>query len=321
MLLLAAQSLIANAQTGIDAKTGVRIDASRITVGDEAHVFLEVQHNPSTSTIQWAQLPDTFSRLEITGKGPIDTTRSNGLVTYKQKLVVTGFDSGIFTIPSFQFTVLPKGGTPYVLSTDSMHLLVQTVAVDTTRPFRAIKTIIPVNETIAGKLKDLLLGRAAARDYIWVGIIFALIVALILGIIIKRRKPVVIATGPQESLQEKAQRLLNTIDKEQLWQKGEVKEYYVRLTDVLRGYIEARFDTAALELTTDELIEKARTIPELQQIATPLESILRTADLAKFAKAQPLPQEHVESMQLARELVVATTPSSSQSTNPTTTAA
>ena len=309
ILLMAGSASVVQAQNG-DAKAGVRIDVTHITVGDAARVFLEISHNPATSAIQWAQLPDTFSKLEIVDRTPIDTIKNGSLITYKQRLSVTGFDSGVYTIPSFQFTVLPQGGTPYLLPTDSLQLLVQTVAVDTTKAFRPIKGVITVQYTW--------------RDYIWV-IIGALIFLILAAFVIlyfvrnKRNKVPVKVDVPTISLEEKAQSLLQALDNEQLWQKGQVKEYYVRLTDILRGYVEARYQTAALELTTDELIEKARITPGLLTIAQPLETILRTADLAKFAKAQPLPQEHIQSMELARSIIATAKPAPVQTppTSPT----
>ena len=71
----------------------------------------------------------------------------------------------------------------------------------------------------------------------------------------------------------------------------------------MRGYIEERFNTHALELTTDELLTKVQLTKDLQPYYTTLSIILHTADLAKFAKAQPLPQEHTEAMENAIQFV------------------
>jgi hypothetical protein len=124
----------------------------------------------------------------------------------------------------------------------------------------------------------------------------------------KRIKAPVRDTKPQLSLQEKALQVLAELEAKKLWEQGKVKNYYVELTDIVRGYIEARFNTPALELTTDELLYKARTQQDLMPIASQLEQILRTADLAKFAKAQPLPEEHVAAIQNAKEIVSITRP-------------
>ena len=48
---------------------------------------------------------------------------------------------------------------------------------------------------------------------------------------------------------------LEILKEEQLWQKGEVKIYYTRLTEILRKYLENRFRVYSLELTTDETLE------------------------------------------------------------------
>ena len=113
---------------------------------------------------------------------------------------------------------------------------------------------------------------------------------------------------PSESLQEKTLRQLTELDMRQLWQKNQVKEYYVELTDIVRNYVEMRFQTPALELTTDELLYKVQIHRELQPHYALLSSILHTADLAKFAKAQPLPQEHMDAMEKAKQFVETSKP-------------
>jgi hypothetical protein len=109
-------------------------------------------------------------------------------------------------------------------------------------------------------------------------------------------------------LHEKALRLLAALEAESLWQKGEVKEYYIRLTDILRNYIEARFGIPALERTTDELSAAAKKHPELCLQADRLHGILATADMAKFARAQPTPAEHAAAMQDTKDLIIASIP-------------
>ena len=109
--------------------------------------------------------------------------------------------------------------------------------------------------------------------------------------------------GPQESLQDKTLRLLAELDAKSLWQKKQVKEYYIQLTDIVRDYIEQRFRTPAMELTTDELLEKVKVHKDIVSYYSILSDILHTADLAKFAKAEPLPQEHIDTMDKAKLFV------------------
>ena len=281
-----------------DATASARLDPRQIVVGDQARVFIEVKNNPSTGRVQWAAIPDTFNTLEVVERGKIDTVQQGGYITYRQRLIVTGFDSGVYKIPPVVFTVIPNAGTPYMVQTDSFELLVQTVAVDTTKAFKPIKGIMDV--------------KSNWLDYVWyiVGIVVfvALIVFVVLYFVKHKKVAPPVAEGPKETLQEHTLKLLDELESRQLWQKKQVKEYYVELTDIVRNYIEARFSTSALELTTDELLYKVQLHRELQPYYALLADILHTADLAKFAKAEPLPQEHTAAMDKAKQLVAASKP-------------
>ncbi len=285
-----------------DATATARLDVRQILVGDQAKLFLEVRHNPSSVKIQWPTILDSFNKLEVVEKGKIDTIKQGGYITYKQKLLVTGFDSGLFQIPPFQFAVIPTSGTASVLTTDSFQLLVQTVAVDTNKAFKPIKSIMFVDATWL--------------DYLWyiIGGI-ALVVLTIIGVVyyMKHKKPVVKEPKqPKVPLQDQVLAKLAELDARQLWQKNQVKEYYIELTDIVRSYIEERFKTHAMELTTDELLYKARLHKELQQYVSVLTVILQTADLAKFAKSQPMPQEHFDAMDNAKKFVDSSRPVTNQ---------
>jgi hypothetical protein len=289
-----------NAYAQGDAKVDVKMDANQVLVGDQVRYFIEAQHNAMKGRMQWASIPDTFNNLEVVEKGRIDTIKKGDIITYRQRLLISGFDSGMFTVPSFIFPVIPNNGTAYTIQTDSFQLLVQTVAVDTTQPFKGIKAIMPVKTTWL--------------DYIWYiigAIAFIILISVVVIYFIRNRKvagPVTAPPPPVETLQEQALRMLAALERKQLWQGSKVKEYYVELTDILRGYIEARFNTPAMELTTDELLASARMHRELRLHVEPLSTILYTADLAKFAKAQPLPHEHTSAMELAVQFINATNP-------------
>jgi hypothetical protein len=281
-----------------DAGVVTKLDPPQIMVGDRARLFLEVTNHPSKGTLYWSQIPDTFNSLEVIEKGKIDTITNGDVVTYKQRLLITGFDSGVFKIPSFYFALRSSAGDSFYIQSDSLNILVQTVAVDTTQAFKPIKNIIYV--------------KASWLDYLWyiVGGVLLLAGIVVLTVYLARRKkPVpVIPEGPKETLQEEALRLLNELEAKQLWQNDKIKEYYVDLTAIVRGYIESRFLTAALELTTDELLQKVQVQRELMPHYTLLSAILHTADMAKFAKAQPLPQEHIDAIDKARQFIKGTTP-------------
>jgi len=280
------------------AKAEARLDARQISVGDQARLFIEVQNDPSTGRVEWAVIPDSFNSLEVVERGKIDTLRQGQGVTYRQRLIITGFDSGMFKVPPVVFSIIPNSGAPYTVQTDSFNLLVQTVAVDTTKGFRGIKGIVYVKSTWMDYLPYIIGG----------ALLLVLIIVALVYYLRKKKVAPPVPQGPVESLQDKTLRMLAELEARQLWQKTKVKEYYIELTDIVRNYIEERFNTPAMELTTDELLYKAQLLKDLQPYVSILSVILTTADLAKFAKAQPLPQEHTDVMEKAREFVSSSRP-------------
>ena len=77
-----------------------------------------------------------------------------------------------------------------------------------------------------------------------------------------------------------------------LWQSGKSKEYYTYLTDIAREYLEGQFNIDAIEMTSDEILEEVKKLQIDKLILSKLEHTLTTADLVKFAKANPSPTEN-----------------------------
>ncbi|MGC4056778.1 MAG: DUF4381 family protein [Chitinophagaceae bacterium] len=287
-------------QITVAAKT----DAQQIVVGDQLRYFITVQTQKGNAVI-WPKIADTFNSLEIVEKSKIDTGTDGNNVTYKQRLLITGFDSGSFAIPRLIFSVK---GTTDTFFTDSFRIAVNTVPVDTTKPFKEIKGLEEV--------------QTSWRDYIWmiVGILITVIIIVLVTLYFARRKkpakPVIPAKT--ETFSERALRLLAELDARQLWQQDKPKEYYTELSDIVRQYIEARFQTNAMELTTDELLQKARKHREMTSFIKSLKPLLHAADMAKFAKAHPLPEEHIEALELARNFVRVSAPKEPKPQNPAT---
>lgn len=280
----------ANAQARIETK----IDAQQIVIGDQLRYFVTATIDSTKSQLRWCAFPDTFNTLELVEKGKIDTSRNGANIVYKQRLLITGFDSGSYLIPPFVFVAQNKNGTIDSIFTDSFRLMVNTVAVDTTKPFKAIKDIVAVQSTWLDNLPAIIGLLVGLALIIWVVLYF-----------IKNKKLAQLQKAPEkvETYHERTLRLLQELDNKQLWQQDKTKDYYTELSEVIRHYIEQRFKTNAMELTTDELLRKAKKHREMTSFRSSLKPLLEAADLAKFAKANPLPEEHIEAMELAINFV------------------
>ena len=86
--------------------------------------------------------------------------------------------------------------------------------------------------------------------------------------------------------------------------RGEVKEYHIEASDVIRRYIEARFRVTALEMTTWEILQGLRQVGAGQGFRDDVRRFLDQCDLVKFAKVRPSSDASRDMLQLGRDLVV-----------------
>mgnify|MGYP006962708094 CR=1 FL=1 len=277
----------------------VHTDSSQILIGSQFHLYLDITL-PSSYRLQGYALPDSFNHIEVVHRGQADTTSAGGQWLYHQVLTLTSFDSGRWQIPSFPVVLAssrPNDTSHLILQTDSLWIGVQTVPVDTSKPFMPIKDIRRVKLTWLDVLPYVLLGIA------WV--------LLVLGIIyvLRHRKRKAVPAVIQQPLQppyEEAMAQLKQWQAEQPWTKMQMKEYFTRLTDVLRRYVERAFEIPAMEITSGELLEQIDKHPILREHRAVWEEILSEADRVKFARWPSSPEMAAHCLEKAIQVVEVT---------------
>ena len=225
----------------------------------------------------------TFGKLEVIRNYAIDTVRKDDKYDLIKRYGLTQFDSGRYVIPKMTVLINKK---PYL--SDSITVNVKDVLVDTLKQkMYDIKPISQVENSDSNWWKYVLI------LLLIIGIA-ALIYYLIKKYQTKKAEAIVFKTPI-----EKAIGMLKILETKQLWQKGEIKNYYSELTDIARDYIEEVIEIPAKESTTSELIaglKKAVNDKKLtftKQSFSNLENVLKQADLVKFAKVQPI-QNQIE---------------------------
>ena len=274
--------LLVNGQE-IKVKTALEHDS--IWLGDQIKLLIVVEQ-PSGTKIQFPQLPDSIQKVEILNKSKIDTSKLDGTrIQLKQTYLVTCFDSGAHYIPPFKF-VLKRGISTDSLKSNDLTLFVKLPPVDLKRPPADIKKPFTAPVTLK-EIAPWLLG------IILIGAIVFLVIYAISRY--KRKKPL-FQRPPKPKLPAHVIALqeLDKLKGEELWQHEKVKDYYTRLTDIVRIYIEDRFRISAMEQTTFEILsdfnKKEKEVDK--KSVTELKEILELADFVKFAKLTPLPDEN-----------------------------
>jgi hypothetical protein len=273
-------------------KVTTAIDTTKNKIGAEFKLTLKA----NVDTLSKVSFPAfrNFGALEVIESYPVDTIKKDDRYELVKKYGLAQFDSGKYVIPGLPVII---NGKPFM--TDSIGVEVNNIAVDTLKQkMYDIKDIIPVKDEIG--------------DW-WIYVLILIAIAVggyLLYHFIKRKQQQKADELAYKTPIEKATLLLQSLEKKELWQKGEVKNYYSELTDIARNYIEEAIHIPAMESTTSELIVALRSASVQKKMSlTPetvenLERVLRQADLVKFAKSKPLDYEITEDRNKIEKVIV-----------------
>ena len=268
------------------------IDTTKNKIGAEFKLTLKT----NVDTLSKVVFPNVknFGALEVIQSYPIDTIKKNDRYELVKKYGLAQFDSGKYTIPSVRILINSKA-----FLSDSLRVEVANVEVDTLKQkMYDIKDIAPADNSIGDWWKWLL-----------VLLIIAGLGALAYWYVKKHKEKKEEAEIYKTPI-EKATNLLNTLEKKELWQRGEIKEYYSELTDIVRIYIEEAIEVPAMESTTSELIQalKIASLKKKMELSKEtidnLFTVLKQADLVKFAKSKPLDFEITEDRKKIERAIV-----------------
>ena len=288
ILIICLVSFLAFSGYSQEIKVSAKLDTNKITIGDQFHLTMELS-KPISANVFFPLLQDTIiTEIEIIGSKEIDTISINkNNITLQKTYTLTSFDSGAYIIKPFAFLV---DSIDTIFTEKKLFIMVNTMQVDTAKKEIAdIKAPFEAPMTFREFIQEY-------WPYIAIGLF--IILALVLLFIFrdklipqKKEKPK--PTKPAEPGYVIAIRELEQLKEKKLWQNNNVKKYYIELTDILRTYLYNQFDIYSLEMTTSETIEEILKLDIItEELKSKLQQVLSLADFVKFAKAQPLPDEH-----------------------------
>ncbi|WP_411766324.1 hypothetical protein [Winogradskyella sp. A3E31] len=253
------------------------VDTTTIKIGEQINYKIKVEAD-STKLVVFPE-GQTFTPLEMVEASEIDTIRKDIKFQLFRNYALTQFDSGGYFVPKQKVIIGDQ-----TFFTDSLKVRVNTVEVDTTKQgLYDIKPIIEVEKSASKWWFYLLL----------VLLIIALI-AFLLYWFIWRKKPLTeeeeIALLPPY---DRAKLALQKLDEKGYLEQEAIKDYYSELTLIIRKYLDEKVYDRALESTTDELISRLQLLKDANELELEpdtirnIKSILKRADLVKFAKSKP----------------------------------
>ncbi|HZD03634.1 MAG TPA: hypothetical protein VE173_01915, partial [Longimicrobiales bacterium] len=274
------------------------LDTARATVGDRITLTVTVGH-PSGSRVVW---PDSlnlapFEVLGARAGGPAaggEGLRSTAAFT------LTAFELGDLEVPSVDVVVAGPGEARDTLSTQPVGVRVLSVGADESGDIRDIRgpLSIPLSLLRVGLWVLLALATTAGGWLLW---------RRMRG---RRQRPAAAAlpASPPRPPHEVALEALAGVEASPLLERGQVKEYHIRVSDILREYVEARYRVGALEMTTGEVLEGLRGAAVDEPFLDGLRRFLEPCDLVKFAKVRPGAEASRKVLALGRHLVESSIP-------------
>jgi hypothetical protein len=269
-----------------------KLDKASMPIGAQT-VLHVAAHIPAKSAITFPQLRDSIGKIKIVKGLKPDTAfdkNNPASETITHNYAITCFDTGHYVIPELELHTAT--GT---FKTGKVNLKITAVPVDTTKTFYDIKQPFVVHYTFWDWLRD---------HWIWV-VLVAVILLAVPGLIyfLRKRPEVIIKKAPVVStLEDITLNKLYALRDKKLWQQN-VKLYHTELVDILHKYLEKRYGIHTEEKTTAEILSSLQEKTMTDSAGNLLAQILKLADLVKFAKENPSPDENEQQMDAAIDFI------------------
>ena len=237
--------------------------------------------------------------IELRTSFTADTVEvGSGRIQINYKVPLQAFDSGTYRLPAFVYVSESDTARSNVLT-----LQVVPVKVSAEDP---IAGFAPVAEPEGKRFYDVVPDWLA--DFWWVIILALLAVAAVVWALRRYKKEgTVLKKKPEPTPYEEAIRNLRELKTRNLWEQGMEKEYFTRLTDILRIYLDKRFGINAMEMTSREIMDCLYD-SDVKDKRDYVRQILSVADFVKFAKVRPLPADNIAAYDNAVRFVEETKP-------------
>ena len=275
IIYLITSVLASFAQASVEAK----ISPIEMMIGEQAQVTISVQADENAKV----EFPTFKPRQELVpGVEVLDAQRSTD---HTLTLVLTSFDGNLYHLPPFKVKVNGKE-----LKTADLAMKVVEVEVDTTKmdQFYGPKDV----QDVPFQWSDLSLS-------FWLSVLLLVLIAINYYLYLRLRdnKPIITHIKIVKRLlpHQKAMKEIEQIKADKMVSSENPKEYYTKLTDTLRRYIEERYGFSAMEMTSSEIIGRLMASGD-QQSLTELTQLFMTADLVKFAKYSTMINENDQNL-------------------------
>lgn len=272
-----------------------KVDRAKITIGDRITYSIIIIKD-ETVEVEFPEFGANLGSFEILDYNDPEPVKRDGKIELIKEYIISTFVTGEFEIPPATIRFAMESDTTWQeLSTESIKIVVESLQ--------------PSEE---GDIRDIKPPLELERDYtrlirVGVVVLVLLLIAILLYYFIKRRREgkslIPMREKPPRPPHEIALEELDKLTKSDLLEKGEIKLFYIEISEIIRRYIEGRFYIIAIEMTTTELLQNMNEEEIDARITEMVAEFLHQCDFVKFAKYKPVDDENEKTVRLAYEIV------------------
>ncbi len=281
--------------TAAQVSAKATVDSTHMLIGDHMRLHVEVSQQNGIVVQPIKPSLKEGSPLEFLSESKWDTLKGGSSLLLRKELVFTAWDSGYQRVPPIS-VVFKNGKKLDSVRTNDIPVYVE----------------MPVADTTLADIKPIIAEPSNWKDYLpHIGTVVALLILAVLYFATRKKKSQEEIPAPPPLIippHELAFQKLKTLKEAKLWQRGELKNYHSELTYIVREYLEKRYSVQALEQTTDEILQQLKKTGFDGSLSEKLTRLLQTADLVKFAKAEPPADYHDQAMAYAEDFIRQTKP-------------
>jgi hypothetical protein len=291
LIMLSSINLFSN-----DYNLKIKSNKDTVEIGDK--IILDILSKfPKSSKNFKVTSEDSTDRYSILKLLKLDTIIDKNFVTLKGRVEFYNYNLENVIIKPIKINYDVEDSINLFLKSNSIKIINKLQNADTSKAFKDIKPVIDVD-----------------FDYSQYILYFFLVVIILLLLYfvykyLNNKKPIenlIENVTPKIPANLLALEALKALENELLWQKGNTKAYYTRLSEILKIYIENYFRIDCLELTTNELLVILNSSNINKDYIMKLQIILVTSDMVKFAKYESNSNENINLMKSAFDFVEST---------------
>lgn len=299
-MLLAVGCISLSASTlfaGDTITVRAEINKGFITIGERVLYTVFIRHAPKIRVLSPVEFPNTRD-FEVKSSRNITPKKENELVIEGCQFEITAYGLGEFVIDEISIRYLSEDGAQHEIRTNRIYVTVESVD-KSGKPKMDIRGIKgPVN------LPSTLI--------VWMALVTAILLLTLSGFLLwKKFAHAKEMQASQETIlspHDEAYQALRRLFDSPLIREGRVKEYYYRLSEIIKCYLERRFQFSAIEKTTSEITKDIEDVGIDDLMKHSITQWLTDADIVKFAKYLPEPQEIILMNKRGMEIVDKTKP-------------